>query len=505
MQHASMISPTHLKAHGLTGAEYKLKFPGSILRIQSDISKLKASASKKGKPAWNAGIKTGPNVKLSQSVKGKPKPKLRGLRRTEEQRKNISEGTRSGMIGKMTKEVKAKLSSSIKKRQALGTFIPPMLGKTVSTDTKMKIAATLKMTNDLKSQAILNTFEIAASSQNIKFVSVENNYWIKMHCNNCANDFTFSRQIFRLSTKGGQDICPICHPRAVGRSNLEQELLDFIKSCYNGVIIANDRTILEGKEIDILIPDLKLGFEFTGLYWHAEKQNPENKHLLWKMQYAFKNGITLITIFEDEWLNKKEIVKSRIAGLLGKHLRSIHARDCIVREISVDERNIFLLVNHLQGKDTSSLGLGLYNGEELAALATFKKTNISKGGDGTMWELSRFCSKLNTRVAGGASKLISAFQKFNEDGLDLLSYADRRWSSGKLYETLGFSFAGTSPPSYWYMADYKKRHHRSGFMKHKLIDTPEDKMLTEWELAQLRGYDRIWDCGTTKWILKSNK
>ena len=136
-------------------------------------------------------------------------------------------------------------------------------------------------------------------------------------------------------------------------------------------------------------------------------------------------------------------------------------------------------------------------------LTTFKKTNMVKGGNGSNWELSRLCSKLGTRVRGGASKLIKWFQlKHNTEKLDLISYADSRWSTGDLYSAVGFEYAGKSQPSYWYMTDYKSRIHRSSLMKHKLVKREEDKQLTEWQLAQQIGYDRIWDCGTTKWILR---
>jgi len=55
-KHETMISPSHLKRHGISGQEYKIKFPGSILRIQTEESKNKASQSKKGCQAWNKGI-----------------------------------------------------------------------------------------------------------------------------------------------------------------------------------------------------------------------------------------------------------------------------------------------------------------------------------------------------------------------------------------------------------------------------------------------------------------
>lgn len=501
-QHETMISPSHLKAHGISGQEYKTRYPGFPLRIQSQASRDKMSNSKKGQPSWNAGIKTGPNEKLSHTKKGVSNLKLRGQRRSAEQRKRISEATKIGMIGKMTNDVKDKLSATLKEGYASGKYTAPMLGKTLSEATRQKIKETLYKTNKVKSDEVLQNFQALAKEENISFISVQDNYWIEMKCATCNSVFTFSRQVFRKSTKGGKSICPICYPRGNGTSELEKELSRFIRSIYQGHIVENDRKYLGGKEIDVLCPELKLGFEFTGLYWHSEKQNQEPKHLLWKTQFAHNEGIRLITIFEDEWKYKQQIVKSRIRGFFGLHSEKINARQCDIVEVTSKLKNEFLETNHIQGKDTSSVALGLFHKDELVSVMTFKKTSIAKGGNGKEWELSRFCSKINTRVNGAASKLLSYFCKtYNLENLPLVSYADRRWSNGDMYKSLGFSFSGTTPPSYWYLKQYEKRIHRSVFMKHRLVKTPEDKLLTEWQLAQNAGLDRIWDCGNTKWML----
>ena len=496
-----MISPSHLKAHGITGPEYKARFPGMALRIQSEESKRKMSASKAGTVAWNKGISTGPNEKLSKTIAGKPRPNAKGKKRTDEQRATISAATRRGMVGVMTDDVREKIRRSIQNRKDSGTFVAPMTGKTVSEKTRQKIKCSLKVTNDKKSAEIIASFSTMANEQNVIVTRVDDNYWFNFQCTICANHFVFSRQIFRPSTKNGVGLCPTCNPRLSGRSKAEEDFFDFVKQ-IDAQAIPNDRSVLGGKELDVYLSEKKVAFEFTGLYWHSEKISGAPNHLLHKQQHAFKQGITLYTIFEDEWANKREIVESRIRDILGLTQTKIFARKCEIRNIVSADRIKFLSENHVQGKDSATVAIGLYHDQTLVALASFKKTSISKGGNGGQWELSRFCSKRNTSVVGGASRLIKHFMKaVNTEKLDLISYADRRWSAGNLYKSIGFDFAGTSKPSYWYMSDYKHRKHRSSMMKHTLVKTPEDKSLTEWDLAQRAGYDRIWDCGTTKWVL----
>lgn len=500
LSHNVVISAKHIKSHGLTTQEYKAQFPSHPLRIQSTASREKIAANKSNKPAWNKGIKTGPNEKLSLSKKGKPS-KQKGMKRTEEQCQRIATATREAMKNGLSEEAKQKIAANTARRKMLGTFIAPMLGKKHTDEVKNKIKSSLAKTNSKKSAEIIDAFATIASQQNITFEKVEDNYWIHMHCLTCDSKFINSRQVFRSSTKGGADLCLTCNPRLSGRSSAEKELFNFVKS-LDTEATANDRSLLGGKEIDVLVPSKNIGFEFTGLYWHAEKQNPERNHLLWKQQFAHNRGVRLITIFEDEWALKRPIVESRIRGLLGYHCETIDARKTQIREISARESREFLDANHIQGADKASVKLGLFFNGELVEIATFKKTNMTKGGDGSEWELSRLCSKLNIRVRGGAGKLIAHFQRHvNTDNIPLISFADRRWSDGSLYETLGFKFVGSTPPSYWYMEHYKTRIHRSALMKHRLVETDADKKFTEWELAQKRGFDRIWDCGTTKWIL----
>ncbi|MBR4315953.1 MAG: hypothetical protein IKP65_03150, partial [Alphaproteobacteria bacterium] len=58
------------------------------------------------------------------------------------------------------------------------------------------------------------------------------------------------------------------------------------------------------------------------------------------------------------------------------------------------------------------------------------------------YELIRFASKIGYQVIGGASKLLSYFRKQYKGSI--ISYADRRYSNGKLYEAIGFKLIGKS-------------------------------------------------------------
>lgn len=289
--------------------------------------------------------------------------------------------------------------------------------------------------------------------------------------------------------------CMLC-----GRNNIsENELAEFLEKFVP--IIRNKR--FKGiKELDIFIPSKNIAIEYNGLYWHSDKFVTKNYHLD-KTLNCKKEGIRLIHIFEDEWIFKKEIVKSRLINILGLENNKIHARKCKISLISKEEEKEFLKNNHIQGYINSAIRLGLlYNGE-LVSVMTFSKLRNILGHKNkkNSYELLRFCNKINTFVVGGASKLFKFFtNNFNYE--ELISYADRRWSCGNLYEKLNFEFCGYTNPNYWY-AKQNKRLHRSNFTKNRLVKSGFPKELTEKDIMNNNGYSRIYDCGNLKFIIKT--
>ena len=289
-------------------------------------------------------------------------------------------------------------------------------------------------------------------------------------------------------------MCINCVPLLDLQSAKEKEINKFIKSIYTGDIIENDRTILNGKELDIYLPEKKLAFEFDGLYWHSELYKDKDYHLN-KTEICKENDIQLIHIFEDEWLYKQDIVKSRIRGLLGLNER-IFARKCEIKEVSYKDSEQFLNDNHIQGNCMSSYRYGLYYNNKLVSLMTFGKSRFANE-----YELLRFCNKLNINVIGGASKLFKHFLSDHSEIIEIISFADRRWSIGNLYEKLGFKYSKTTPPSYFYIID-NIRYNRIDFQKHKLVKEGYDPNLSEHEIMLSRNIYRIYDCGNLKYVYK---
>jgi len=305
-----------------------------------------------------------------------------------------------------------------------------------------------------------------------------------------GHEFLIKSDNYLSRKKLNISICTTCFPIGNSISIAEQELFEFISSIYDGNIVQSYR---DGLEIDIYIPDLKIGFEFNGLYWHSESYKGKNYHLK-KLNYFKSKEIRVFFIWEDDWNLKKEIVKSMISNKIDVSINKIWARKCEVKEIN-DTKLVrdFLNKNHIQGQVGSKLKLGLFYNNELVSLMTFDNVEGRKKMKEGEWNINRFCSKLNTNLVGGASKILKYFIKQYEPKR-IISYADRYWSDGDLYKKLGFIKLTDSNPDYKYIID-GKRLHKSNFKKSNL---KIDENTTEDEFMRLNKIDKIYDCGKTK-------
>ena len=282
--------------------------------------------------------------------------------------------------------------------------------------------------------------------------------------------------------------CPTCYPYT--KSNGERQILEYCKS-LNLEIIENNKSILNPYELDIYIPTNQIAIEYNGNYWHSELQGKTRYYHQNKTIECLKKNITLVQIFEDEWIDKQNIVKSILLNKFSKIENRIFARKCKIYSIKKEYARQFLDDNHIQGNINGD-HYGLSYNNELVSLITIGKSRFDKKYD---LEIYRFCGKLNTVIVGGLGKLIKHIQR-TYPNQTIMTYADLRYGTGSGYKKVGFSPINITQPGYFYVKGIN-RYSRIFFQKHKLKSILEsfDPKLTEWQNMQLNGYDRIWDCG----------
>jgi len=356
-----------------------------------------------------------------------------------------------------------------------------------STDVINKMKNTFS--NNYYNNVIMNNSMTTPLFSSDEYVgSKKNKYLFK--CKKCGNEF------YDGIENGRMPRCIKCYPYFSGTSNIEKEIVDYINKYIN--VINNKRFFEDNQykyEIDIFIPEISLGIELDGIYWHSEISGGKDRNYhIDKTKYFESLGIQIIHIFNCEWNTKQDIIKSMLLNKINKIDNKIFARKCSIEILNSSISSSFLNINHLQGNINSNVSIGLKYNDEIVSIMSFGKSRFNKNYE---WEMLRFCNKLNTNVVGGFSKLLNYFIK-NYSPTSLITYADKRFSNGNVYLNNGFNKLHESKPNYFYIdKNYNSIENRMNYQKHKLkekLDAFSDE-LTEWENMQNNNYDRIWDCG----------
>lgn len=294
--------------------------------------------------------------------------------------------------------------------------------------------------------------------------------------------------------------CPQCI-FADGMSRPHKEIETFLREmCPDLPYLINDRKVIGPKELDIWIPSKKVAIEYCGLHYHGELKTgsrAKKRHVA-KNELCEAQGIRLITIFADEWEYRRPQVEGYLRAILGAKGEKLPARKLIVTKGDKKEVKKFCQDFHIQGAGAGESFCLRDNDGRLIAAAVFSL----KSRKGNVWTLDRYCVRPNCNVSGGCGRLLKAFCDYYQPR-KIVSFSDKRWSQGRLYEALGFYLAKTIPVDYSY---FKKgtlgpRIHKFNCRRKKLISMGADPGLTEWPMAKSVGFDRIWDCGKDRWEL----
>ena len=495
-----VITWRHLEKHNITVADYKGMFPTSPMRSVESTEKKRAGAKRAN--ASRVGVPRSPDTieKIKVSKHQAPQtPWNKGVPMTDEAKHHLSEVKKqmydSGEIkhwntGNVTPDdVRSKISStliaggytmsqaSIEKRQR--TY------KTKTDDGWMH-HNTLKLYDNLSTDSAIKfnspdwLYEQHISNRRtISSICVE----LGLHWKNSAKTLTSQLRKYNIPIK-------YYHQASSQQQADVERFLDSIGVDYT----TRNRSLIKPLELDIVIPSHNIAIEYCGLYWHSSEYKDSDYHK-YKFQQCKLAGYQLITLYSDEWLNKRTIVESMIRSKLQvRASKSIGARKCTIDEVDVNTKNAFLNTYHIQGQGPGSVTYGLYNASTLVACMTFINKADAK------WVLNRYATSIN--VPGGFTKLLTHFiNKHNP--LEIISFSDNRWSTGNVYSKSGFLMDKILPEDYEYIVD-EHRVHKFNF-RHKYLPQrlpAYNPDMTEIENTSIAGIHRIYDCGKIRWKWK---
>jgi len=194
-----------------------------------------------------------------------------------------------------------------------------------------------------------------------------------------------------------------------------------------------------------------------------------------------------------------------LASRLGKTSTKVAARKTTVVKVGLYESRKFQKDNHVQGYSPARVNLGLTIDDELVALLTLGTPRFSKH---YQWEIIRYCTKQGVSVQGGFSKLFAAFVR-NYNPSSVVTYANLRWGSGRMYEHAGFSFVRRTSPAAWYTGPHSGGLwlHRMKVQKHRLKKLLKffDPKLTAEKNLEVNHWKRVYDCGNNVYVWHKNQ
>ncbi|HBH23746.1 MAG TPA: hypothetical protein DDY13_10025 [Cytophagales bacterium] len=227
-----------------------------------------------------------------------------------------------------------------------------------------------------------------------------------------------------------------------------------------------------------------------------------------KMEASFiregwlENAVDRINIWEDQWLQKPNIILSRLKAQIGT-IDRVYARNTVIAQIDKKKFEVFVEENHLIGKARVKYKYGLFFEGKLIAVAGFSKgRNIGFDKNKIRsFEMVRFCNKSGTTVVGGLSKCLSHFIAEHQPE-DIMTYVDKDWTEGNSFEQLGFLISDDTPPiEMWVKPDkFTGRTYR------KRIENELNQSFSD-ETLYRNGYYKVYSAGNIKFnktLVRSN-
>jgi len=333
-----------------------------------------------------------------------------------------------------------------------------------------------------------------------KFADFLDKYDVKLRCFEVSkilgiNEASVWRYLHKYELEDHIDL-------GYGRSKVEDDVYNFISKVTDNKIERHVRGLLEYNnqyELDIYIPDKKIAIEVNGDYWHSSEFKDELYHQLKSLECQ-KVGITLIHIFESEWINNRKQIQILLYNLISDSRNTVYARKCILdTNVSIQEIKEFENSYHLQGYASSSINVGLRYNNKLIALMTF---GVSRFSSEYNYEVIRLCYDYHYNVQGGAEKMFKYFvNNYMKDNESVVSYCDISKFNGRVYSQIGFKLVDITQPGYFWVNNKYDVLQRYKVQKQKLLDQGYGNLgNTEYEIMRARGYYKVCNSGNKKFV-----
>ena len=383
----------------------------------------------------------------------KLKETLRGLSFTKQQKHDLAV---TSMTDEVRERMKKSLNSTLELRrdEILAKRAKTLLSKYgVSVSSRVpgareKAEATNRERYGFRNPAMISPEEIVERLKAVGIIplsvieSLKAGIDYEARCATCGREFVFHFTATRPTS------CPFCNKKS---TELERKIARYISRFTK--VIPHHR-ILDGKEIDIYLPEKKIGFEINGSLTHnsgftpfSDSPKSSNYHQL-KSEKAKQQGIKLFHVWEH-W--EEEKIFNFINAVIG-NCTKVYARNLIINESPDKEKVLkFLSENHIHGPRFYSFAITLEDKEG----NIFQVMSFIQRRDEL--ELSRLATRANIAVLGGAARIFSRVlliaKRMKIKRISSFAYRDiTPFPEDSVYSRLGFNFIkDTGPMLFFYV------------------------------------------------------
>lgn len=289
---------------------------------------------------------------------------------------------------------------------------------------------------------------------------------------------------------GKATTCPDC-AASDAASKAERNLVEYIETL--GVTVNTQvRGLVQNRVSDVYIPESNTIIEFNGVYWHSDKFIEKTMH---EDRFAAARcaGITLVTVWEDDWTHKREAVESRIKYYVKGHDET---GQCTPTGINKLEASEFFEKYHVYADlpdDRLIYGLK-YNSNIVSAVscsvndATLTVENFVSTVMSAKWFDTLLCHALENVCATNSIEKVQII--VNND-----------MPEDYVLQENGFVIDTHVPAEYTYLIRSRRvtEVDISKEIFEKLPSLKYDANLSTKELIDLNGLKKIWDSGRTIW------
>ncbi len=229
-----------------------------------------------------------------------------------------------------------------------------------------------------------------------------------------------------------------------GTSRQEKEINDIVRRCARGDVQAHKR-ILDGKEVDIFVPDVNLAIEVNGSATHASvngayRDLPVDYHLR-KYRAAVESGVHLVQVFNVNYDLRRQAVLAYLQYLVCPQVESLELYTVrqVTRAVAEDLLTTWSPSFEAVAGDVS---WALMYGDNVAAVLSGNMVNAQ-------FVVTGYAAAYSVSWVGAAKLLLATV-----DG-DVTWPVDIDWFTDTQMRMLGFTYTGVHQQRVYFSRDDK--------------------------------------------------